>query len=219
MIIIGIDPSLNSTAITIFKNNNFTIFNYTNKEPKYKWVKVLSDLGLVDFRFHHFSDDNDFSQSETEKIKQYGIITDRIVNDIEGIIDDKTEIWIEGYSYSSAQGRLIDLVVFGTLIRYKLLKNPNVSLHIIPPSTLKKTISKLVYGEDGKGVTRDDGGKAGGSFDKKDMLKCLTRLDLDNGYLDWVKDNSPLLLKSKNIPKPFDDCNDSFLLCYFGIKI
>jgi len=218
MIIIGIDPSLNSTAITIFKNNNFTIFNYTNKKSNYKWIEELNNLKLVDFRFHQFDDSDDFSESETEKIKIYDLITDKIVEDIQKIIDQETKIFIEGYSYSSAQGRLIDLVVFGTLIRYKLLKNPNVKLHIIPPSTLKKTISEHVYEMDKKGVARNKDGKAGGKFDKKDMLNCLIELDLNNGYLEYVKNNSVILLKPKSIPKPFDDINDSFLLCYFGIK-
>lgn len=216
MIIIGIDPSLNSTAITIYKNNNFSLFNYTNKKSNYKWIKEIDSM--VNFKFHEFIDNDDFSESETEKIKIYDLITDNIVNDIEQQIDQETKVFIEGYSYSSAQGRLIDLVVFGTLIRYKLFKNPNITLYIIPPATLKKTISKYVYQVDKKGIARNEKGKAGGVFDKKDMMECLMKLDLDNNYLEYIKNNSEILLKPKNIPKPFDDVNDSFLLCYFGIK-
>jgi len=216
MIIIGIDPSLNSTAITIFKNNEFTLYNYTNKKSNYKWIKEIDNM--VNFNFHQFEDCDDFSESETEKIKIYDLVTDKIIQDIEKMIDQETKVFIEGYSYSSAQGRLIDLVVFGTLIRHKLLKNPNVKLHIIPPSTLKKTISEYVYEVDKKGIARNEKGKAGGVFDKKDMMECLMKLDLNNNYLDYIKNNSEILLKPKNIPKPFDDINDSFLLCYFGIK-
>lgn len=214
MIIIGIDPSLSSTAITIYKNSKFSIYNYTNKKPDYKWIKEINTY--VEFRFHEFEDIEDYSKSETEKINIYDIVTDKIVNDIEKIIDDKTEIFIEGYSYSSAQGRLIDLVTFSTLLRFKLLRNKMVNLNVIPPSTLKKTIAEQVYESDKKGISRNKSGKAGGSFDKKDMMECLVQLDVTCEYLDYLRVNKDILLKPKSLAKPFDDCNDSMLLCYYG---
>ena len=215
MIIIGIDPSLNSTAISIYKDNKFTVYNYTNNSPKYKWIKEVNNY--VDFKFHEYTDDSkSFSESETEKIKVYDIVTDKIFNDIKKISDQQTEVFIEGYSYSSAQGRLIDLVTFSTLLRIKLV-NYGINLNVIPPSTLKKTISEQVYEKDKKGMSRDDNGKAGGSFDKKDMMKCLIKLDINSDYIDYLKINKDVLLKTKNLSKPFDDINDALLLCYYGI--
>lgn len=215
MIIIGIDPSLNSTAISIYKNGIFSFYNYTNKDPKYKWIKEIDNF--VDFRFHEYDDEtNSFSESETEKIKIYDIVTDKIFNDIKEISDQQTEVFIEGYSYSSAQGRLIDLVTFSTLLRIKLVKY-GINLNVIPPSTLKKTIAEQVYPLDKKGIPRDENDKAGGSFDKKDMMKCLVKLDIKGDYIDYLKVNKDILLKPKNLPKPFDDINDAVLLNYFGI--
>lgn len=215
MIIIGIDPSLNSTAISIYKNGIFSVYNYTNKEPKYKWIKEVQEH--VNFKFHEYNDETDsFSESETEKIRVYDIVTDKIFNDIKEISDQQTEVFIEGYSYSSAQGRLIDLVTFSTLLRIKLVKH-GINLNVIPPSTLKKTIAEQVYPLDKKGIPRDENDKAGGSFDKKDMMKCLIKLNISSDYINYIKNNSDILLKPKNIPKPFDDCNDSLLLCYYGI--
>lgn len=215
MIIVGIDPSLNSTAITIYKNNKFSLFNYTNKKPGYKWIKEIDNC--VNFKFHEFKDTDDFSESETEKLQIYDIVTNKIVIDINNVVDDETHVFIEGYSYSAAAGRLIDLVTFSTLLRYKLIKNQNIILHVIPPSSLKQYVSAMVYKSDKKGVYRDDNGKAGGSFDKKDMMICLVKLDIISEYYDYIKINRDILLKPIDIPKPFDDLNDSMLLCYYGI--
>lgn len=215
MIIIGIDPSLNSTGISIYKNGIFTVYNYTNNSPKYKWIKEVENC--VDFKFHEYNDETEsFSESETEKIRVYDIVTDKIFNDIKEISTEPTEVFIEGYSYSSAQGRLIDLVTFSTLLRIKLVKH-GINLNVIPPSTLKKTIAEQVYPIDKKGIARDENLKAGGSFDKKDMMKCLVKLDVNCDYIDYLKTNKDILLKPKSLAKPFDDCNDSILLCYYGI--
>lgn len=215
MIIIGIDPSLNSTAISIYKDNKYTVYNYTNKNPKYKWIKEVTNY--VDFKFHEYNDDSEnFSESETEKIKIYDIVTDKIFNDIKKISDQQTEVFIEGYSYSSAQGRLIDLVTFSTLLRIKLV-NYGININVIPPSTLKKTIAEQVYEIDKKGISRDENGKAGGSFDKKDMMKCLIKLNINCEYTNYLQINKDILLNPKSLSKPFDDINDALLLCYYGI--
>ena len=58
--------------------------------------------------------------------------------------------------------------------------------------------------------------KAGGSFDKKDMMKALLHFDIDEDYFNYLIEKRDELLKPKNIPKPFDDINDSLLLCLVG---
>ena len=215
MIIVGIDPSLNSTAITIYKNGQYSLFNYTNKKPGYKWIKEIDNR--VGFKFHEYGDTEDFSDSETEKLKVYDIVTTNIVEEINNIVDEQTYIVIEGYSYSARAGRLIDLVTFSTLLRVKLIKNERINLIVIPPSSLKLAIAMMIYQPDKKKIYRNENGKAGGSFDKKDMMNCLIKLDIKSEYLDYVKINKDLLLKPKDIPKPFDDLSDSMLLCYYGV--
>jgi hypothetical protein len=218
MILIGIDPSLNSTALTIYKENKYFFYNYTNNKPKYKWIKEVYDF--VNFKFHEYSNNDDFSESETDKISIYDEVTDKVVDDIFNFIkDEETKIFIEGYSYSAQAGRLIDLVTFSTLLRYKLLKNKNITLHFIPPSSLKKYVATMVYKPDKKGVYRDENGKAGGSFDKKDMMNVLLHFDINELYFNYLKSNKNEILKSKNIPKPFDDINDSLLLLLHGLNV
>lgn len=215
MVIIGIDPSLNSTAITIYKNSEYKIFNYTNNKPTYKWIKAVDNI--VNFSFHKFINFEKYSESEIEKLKAYMFIAVKIVDDIKKYADDDTHIFIEGYSYSSAQGRLIDLVTFSTLLRERLLWIDKVKINIIPPSSLKKFISDVVYEKDKKGISRNENGKAGGSFDKKDMMEALLKLDIDNEYINYLQENKDILLEKKNLSKPFDDVNDSFILAYYGL--
>lgn len=217
MIIIGIDPSLNSTAVTINKNGQNFYFNYTNNKPNYKWIKNVNNI--VTFKHHQYKNIDDYSESETDKISIYDEITSTIIDDIFNIIGDEiTKIYIEGYSYSAQAGRLIDLVTFSTLLRYKLLKNKNITLYVIPPSSLKKYVAEMVYKPDKKGVYRNDDNKAGGSFDKKDMMVCLLKMKMNDDYCNYLNDNKDELLKPKNIAKPFDDINDSLLLSLYGLK-
>jgi hypothetical protein len=216
MFIIGIDPSLSSSAISIYKDGELYLFNYTNNKKNNKWVKESNDL--IDFSFHEYSFGNDFSDSETEKLMIYDDVTGNLVDNIKSIIGNNTsKIYMEGYSYSS-KGKIIDLVAFSTLIRYKLSKIPNAELFIIPPSSLKKYIGEFVYEQDKKGIYRNENGKAAGSFDKKDMMIALLKLNLNYPYINYLNENKDNLLNPKNIPKPFDDVNDSVILTYYGCK-
>ena len=214
MIIIGIDPSLSSSAISIYKDGELTLFNYTNKKLNYKWFKETNHL--INFSYHNYVIGSDFSESEVDKIKIYDDVTDKLVNNI--LISthgEEVKIYMEGYSYSS-KGKIIDLVAFSTLIRYKLLKIPNSELFIIPPSSLKQFVGSKIYPKDKKGIYRNENGKAAGSFDKKDMMNALLKINLNYPYLKYIEINQKEILKTKNIPKPFDDCHDSILLLYKG---
>jgi len=215
MYIVGIDPSLSSTAISIYKDGEYKIFNYNNKKSNYIWFKSTSNL--IDYSHHEYVIGKDFSASEVEKIKIYDEVTDNIVNNIKYEIgQEHTMIYMEGYSYSS-KGKIIDLVAFSTLIRYKLSKLPKTDLHIVPPSSLKKYVGEMVYEKDKKGVYRNDEGKAAGVFDKKDMMVGLLNLDIDSPYMDYLNKNRDDLLNPKSIPKPFDDVNDALILSYYGV--
>ena len=216
MIIIGADLSLNSSALCIFKDNNLIFKNYTSKNPSYKWFKNSSHL--INYTFHEFDNSSEYTASEVDKLKKYDEITENIKNDVSKIIDgdEEIKIYIEGYAFS-ANGKLIDIITFSTLLRYKLLKLPNVHLYFIPPSSLKSFIGGQVYEKDKKGVYRNQNGKASGSFDKKDMMEALLKLNLDFEYMNYLKANKDLLLSTKEIPKPFDDTTDSACLMYYGI--
>jgi hypothetical protein len=216
MYIVGIDPSLSSSAISIYKDGQLKLFNYNNKKENYIWFKECNHL--IDFSFHNYILGKDFSESEVDKIRIYDSVTENLVNNIMLVVGNNScKIYMEGYSYSST-GKIIDLVAFSTLIRYKLSKLPLVELFIIPPSSLKKYIGEFVYEQDKKGVCRNEDGKAAGSFDKKDMMVALLKLQLNYPYIKYLEKNENRILGPKNIPKPFDDMNDAVILTYIGCK-
>lgn len=217
MVIVGIDPSLSSTGLSILKDDKIILFNYNNKKPNYKWFKNTENI--VNYMHHTYVFGKDFSESEVSKLKIYDEVTDKILDTIIKYLDEgeKLKVFIEGFSYSST-GNIIDLVVFSTLIRYKLLKVPKSELNIIPPSSLKSFIGSEVYDKDKKGVYRNESGKAAGSFDKKDMMEALLKLDLKFEYMDYLKINKDILFSTKTIPGAFSDLNDSIILMYYGIK-
>ena len=145
--IIGVDPSLVSTGLTI----NGKLFNYVKKKSAFnksglqKWYKMCEDI--VTYRWIEYDSENKiFTDSEVAKIRDYDRVTDIIIEDINANIDHNKEtyIMIESYSYSSNAGPLIDLVTFSTLLRIKLLSITD-NVHIIPPQSLKKESCKLTY--------------------------------------------------------------------------
>ncbi len=218
MNIIGIDPSLVSTAMTI---NGKHLFNYTkessatNKSGLSKWYALCEDH--VKYRFINYNHIQNFTDSEIYKLNQYESLAQMVINDILTYINpgEKVYIGIEGYSYSSASGPLIDLVTYGTLLRKKLLEVTD-DVKIYPPSTLKLESAKLTYPkimEGKKEVWRNNDGTAGGKFNKHDMYLALTENPkLKSTWVDFLIDIKDDVFESKTIKKPMEDCNDAYLI-------
>jgi len=219
MNIIGIDPSLVSTAMTI---NGDHLFNYTkekyatNKSGLNKWYKMCEDL--IKYRWIEYDKIEDYSDSEISKLKQYDILSSMVIDDIKKYADlsQETLIGIEGYSYSSSAGPLIDLVTYGTLLRNKLVSlGGNVSVKVLAPSTLKLESAKLTYPmikEGSKEMWRNKDGRSGGSFKKHDMYKSLTENDFKCKWVKFLREIESDVFDSKTIKKPIDDVNDSYLI-------
>lgn len=222
--IIGIDPSLISTAMTI---NGKHLFNYTkesyasNKSGLNKWYKTCEDQ--VKYRFIETNNIKNFTESEIDKLKRYQELADLVVKDIINYINpnEKVYIAIEGYSYSSAAGPLIDLVTYGTILRGKLLEITD-DVIIYPPSTLKLESAKLTYAkimEGKKEVWRNNEGVAGGKFTKHDMYKVLTdNVTFDSDWVKLLRDVQDEVFETKTIKKPMEDVNDSYL-AYLVLKM
>ncbi len=218
---IGLDPSLISTAMVV----NGKLFNYCrekdaiNKSGFSKWFKYCEDK--VTFRFIQYRDFENYSDGELTKLKDYDKITDLIISDIESNIDKSqpTKIGIEGYSYSSDAGAIIDLVTFSTLLRKKLWDYISKDITVFSPSSLKLESCKLTYPPINEGkkkekwVYKNSYGISGGSLTKHGMFMCI----VDNNYLndDWSKLCKTLkddIMSATKVPKPFEDLNDGFLL-------
>ena len=224
MNLIGIDPSLISTAVCV----NGKVFNYCRekdalgKKGMFKWYKLADEL--VNYRYIEYSKYDDYMNSEIVKLMDYDKITQQIIDDIkENIIPDmKTIVSIEGFSYGSGVGDLIDLVTFSTLVRKKLFDQVTQDILVVSPSTLKLESCKLTYPPIDVGKKKpklkwmNNDGIAGGHFTKREMfLSIVENEDLDDDWAKHCKSVKGDLLEGKKIAKPYEDVNDAYLLYKF----
>jgi hypothetical protein len=227
--IVALDPSLISTALVVSTEDTFKMYNYCRESSAFgktgikKWFKLAEQF--VTYKFIEYREFKDYSEGELTKLKDYDKITDVIISDILSNIDTSkpTKIGIEGYSFSSTAGDIIDLVTFSTLLRKKLFDQISEDITVMSPSTLKLESCKLTYPpivtETGKKVKkvkieyRNNLGLSGGKFTKTDMFMTI----VDNNEMQdfWTKHCK--LVKSDvlgvaTIPKPYEDVNDAFLI-------
>jgi hypothetical protein len=222
MNIVTIDPSLNCTAVVV-NDKKFIYakeeYGHTKKLTLTKWFDICEPF--ITYRWTDYPSSKDHSTNEMLKHVAYDKLTDIIISDILATINpnEDTKIGIEGFSYSSAAGPLIDLVTISTLLRNKLYHRVSTDLTVYPPASLKLAACKLTYPpiQVGKKVEkfeyRNHDGIAGGKFKKPEIYKAL--IDNTNLTCEWVE-----LLRLyegdcfavKNIPKPIEDMNDAKIL-------
>ncbi len=223
---VAIDPSLISTALVV----NGKIINYCRESKVYgktggmsKWFKLAEQF--VEYKFIEYRSFKDYSEGELVKLKDYDLITDMIIKDILNNIDSSvpTKIGIEGYSFGAQVGDLIDLVTFSTLLRKKLYDKVSTDIFVMSPSTLKLESCKLTY----KPIIKEIGGKkprqeyiwknnigiSGGSFTKIDMfLAIVENNEFDDEWYKHCMSVKADILSVKDIQKPYEDCDDAYLI-------
>lgn len=223
---IGIDISKISTALCIERNGKTQLFNYTTKKSNNIWIKDTSDF--INYRFiqYDYKDIKDYSEKEMKKFDEFEKVSDLIINDIFDNIKilDSVNIAIEGFSFSSAAGPIIDLVELSTLIKHKIKSKVQgmVKIQIVAPLSLKTFSCELVYKPiwitKGKRVIKkikviqDPNGKLGKDFDKKDMFEALLNSNIQLDLIEHLRDNKEAFIKNKELPKPIDDIIDSIFL-------
>lgn len=210
---IGVDMSLTSTAISVKNSKGYSFFSYfKNYDKPGKWTKILEDFTKITGTF--FNKCEDYSEQEVLKLIDYTTVIDLIEQDLLDILDDgEIHVAIEGYSYSSDAGRIIDLVTLGTLLRSRL-KDMGCKIYIYSPSTLKKETCGMIYGweTNSKGKitgTRNKIGIAGGNFKKPQMLEALKDSTIESPLCKFSKEYSDSLLTYSKIPHPIEDLIDS----------
>lgn len=223
---IGIDISLNSTAVFIQNGIDTKILSFTNKKDNNIYIKELEANG-VNFYFIYRETNDEYSKNEILKIKSYDDLSEKIVLEIILNLDTnkKTFCQIEGYSYASKNtSSLLDIVALSTLIKIKLFnKIPNIDISIISPSTLKLEACKLVYKPIDVGKKkpkleyRNNNGLSGGSFKKPEMFQAMVDGNIDTPILNMLK-NYIHLVERKKIPNPIEDIIDSIFACKSKIK-
>jgi len=216
---IGIDISLNSTAVFIENQEGMKILSFTNKKDNNIYIKELEQCG-VSFHFIYDEKDSKYSENEILKIKKYDKLSDNIVNTIiDNInVNDKTFCNMEGYSYSKNTSSILDIVALSTLIRCKMINHiNNIELSIIAPASLKKEACGLVYGFDKKKNTKNNQGISGGRFKKPEMYLALLESNLETPISKMIF-NYKDLIERKKIPNPIEDIIDSIFACKVKMK-
>lgn len=220
--IICIDPSLSCTAVVVNdKKAVFTLTStaYTKKLKPTKWFDLCHPY--LDVFCHDFDKTKmSFSDSELSKFQSYDSLTNDIVGFIERVairgLPNPSKVYIEGYSFSSAAGPLIDLVTFGTLLRSKIRSGITTDITTITPSELKLLAAKLTYPvtvEKKKETWRNHQGVAGGSFKKHDIMKALIENNtLQCEWVNFLRAHSSDILAATSVPKPIEDMNDAKMM-------
>ena len=228
--IIAIDPSLISTALVVSSGDTFKIYNYCRESKAFGKKGITKWFGLAEefitYKFIEYREYKDYSEGELVKLKDYDKISDTIITDILENIDPNkpTKIGIEGYSFSSAAGDIIDLVTFSTILRKKLFDKISEDIFVLFSFTLKLESCKLTYVPINIGIKKEkwiyknNVGISGGSFTKTDMFLAIVDNDcLDDYWAKHCKFTKTDILEPKQIQKPYEDVNDAYLI-YMVIK-
>lgn len=204
MIKIGIDYSLISPAVCIYKDGEYSFISFfddysekweTGKSKKFNYHRELSKI--MEMRpYTRVIDKKDYREEQKTKMSSAKMIANFIVTRLKEIVgDEDTIIGLEGFSYGSISSSTLDLALYNSFLRIKLLEEfGEECLVIISPTEGKKTLS-------GKGNAKKD-----------DMIKAFIENKTNDSDIEkcefwkYCKDNE---LDYKNI-KPIDDLCDAF---------
>lgn len=183
-----------------------------------KWTRVMEPIASV----HQITYDKkkkQYSDSEVNKLIEYEQIAYNIVDTVQVGPDD--HVFIEGFA-QRASGQIIDLVVFSTFLRKRILDR-GAKLTVVAPMALKKAWAELIYPKDKKGVARNFEinpktglGIAGGSFKKHQMMLGLYEMQDTSKFKLAMEMYRDEIMPLANIPSPLNDCVDAFAAAYLG---
>ena len=203
MIKIGIDFSLTSPAICVYKNNKYSFISFFNdggkdwKKSKSKTYRYHNELSnIIDIiPYTRKIDDSNYSNEQKTKMFDAFMIVNIIIDKIKTIIDDDVIIGLEGFSYGSISSSTLDLAMYNSFLRMKLIENFGSDvLNIISPTEGKK----MLFGK--------------GNAKKEDMIQSFidNRLEDDilkeNDFWKYCKENGVDFKQ----PKPIDDLVDAY---------
>ena len=203
MIKIGIDFSLTSPAICIYKNGEYSFISFFNdggkdwrrsKSKLYKYHNELCDIIEV-IPYTRKIDDSIYRNEQKTKMADALMITNLIIDKLKSIIDDNVIIGLEGFSYGSISSSTLDLAMYNSFLRMKIIENfGSDCLNIISPTEGKK----VLFGK--------------GNAKKEDMIQAF----IDNRLGDDILVNNALWQYCKinsvdfKQPKPIDDLVDAY---------
>lgn len=192
MIKIGLDISTTSSGICINEGNSYKFFNITDKSTKYHKNSKNITTYIVD----KAEKGENYTENELNKLKKYKQIESKLGFILSKYRGCEMLINIEGYSYSSQAGNLIDIVTLSTILRLKCLEYSD-NVMFTAPQSLKKQVLDNCYKKE-----------------KSDMIDHFLEVFDEDDICIYNEIKEVKALNLKTICKPYDDCIDSFWLCY-----
>jgi hypothetical protein len=195
--IIGIDFSINSTAITVRNDKGIFMMsfvpNFESGKSAWKAHEAISSLVSI----HSYKKDGtskDSVEDQRIKLRNAHRLSDLIIETIgEKNLKKADRINIEGFSYASKGNSFIDLITYNTFLKTKLFQIVGDRIYVIPPKTLKKRYT------------------GNGNATKCDMLRTYLQKE-SNELTSKIIQLVEVKEEEFNIPKPLDDLIDSIAL-------
>lgn len=201
---IGIDYSLISPAVCVFDGIQYRFISFfddygkdwkNRKSKDFNYHRIL-DGYIEQHPYTRHIDKSTYRTEQTTKMESAKMISGTIINVLDKIVgSNDVSIGLEGFSYGSISSSTLDLALYNSFLRIKLMERfGDECLVIISPSEGKKHLS-------GKGNAKKD-----------DMIKAFINNRLNDDILEnnlfwqYCKSND---LDYKNI-KPIDDLVDSY---------
>jgi len=204
--LVGIDYSLNSPAACVYENGQYdfiSFFNYPKpefKSPIRKTFTIHDELMgrniISAVMYNRDVASPDFRDKEVKKIDD----ASKIAELIDDTLKNKymiTDFALEGFSYGSKGNSFIDMIMYNTYLRKKLVESYGLqAFYIFQPSAVKKLAGK-------------------GNCDKLYMVNAFKSNVLEDPCLEnnlfwqWIQDKE---YDPKKIPKPIDDLCDSYFI-------
>jgi hypothetical protein len=196
MDIIGLDISVNATALCHYKNGKYNWYffapNVTDRTKKYDNFKQFDNFNLIPFVKNANLNKDNYTLDTLNKINNYSILKTKIINTLYSIITPDTVIKIEGPSYNSFGKASKDIIYLNYLIIGEISSTFSNDIEIIPPATVKKTAGK-------------------GNLSKDKMLKAFKELKDRDIVNDDVYKHICTYDKSK---KPYEDLIDAYYIIH-----
>jgi hypothetical protein len=205
MIKIGIDFSFTSPAVCIYKNGKYNFISFfndggkkwrTSKSKSYRYHNELCEIIDV-IPYTRKIDDSNYRNEQKTKMVDAMMIANIIIDKLKTVIDDDVIIGLEGFSYGSISSSTLDLAMYNSFLRMKLIENFGSDvLNIISPTEGKK----ILFGK--------------GNAKKEDMIQAF----IDNRLSDDVLVDNALWKYCKEHgvdfkqPKPIDDLVDAYAI-------
>lgn len=141
MISIGIDPSINSTSVTILKNGEIHKILLIQDHKTHVHTKKR----LPEGPFETVEYDKDTTKTDQAKTRNFNTIADILIDfikeEIEPLRPKSIQVTIEGLSYGLKGNAIFDLAGLHYVITCRLSKELFLECKTIPPYSLKMEVT------------------------------------------------------------------------------